>query len=240
MNKKSKGTAHGELPGKVRQDLHRTVGDVVTYSASLVSQGNHKFYTLTVPSKVLAMSSRAVKRDEDPVSGFQRRLDKRRAQEIADYVDSGGVIPNSIVLSAQQDANFSYSHSRRSVTFTIAPGAFFILDGQHRAYGFHLANKTVNRVPIVVFEGLTLAQECQLFMDINTKQRPVPNELLLDIKKLAEHEDDEERFNGEVFDLFRNSQGSPLAGLLSPAAKAPGKLTRVTFYAAKPKKRMTR
>jgi hypothetical protein len=60
----------------------------------------------------------------------------------------------------------------------------------------------------------------------------VPNELLLDIKRLAETEDDDESFLRDVFDFFAGESGSPLLGLLSASSRAQGKLSRVTFNAA--------
>lgn len=59
------------------------------YSISLVTQGRHKFFTLTMPSSVLAKTCFVTTRDEDPRDGFQRVLDEKRAQEIADYIDTG-------------------------------------------------------------------------------------------------------------------------------------------------------
>jgi hypothetical protein len=88
------------------------------------------------------------------------------------------------------------------------------------------------RVPVVVYNDLSRADETKLFIDINTKQRPVPNELLLDIRKLAEYQDDVETRLGEVFDLFNELPTSPLSGLLSPSKKISGLLSRVTFNAA--------
>jgi hypothetical protein len=69
-------------------------------------------------------------------------------------------------------------------------------------------------------------------MDINTKQRPVPNQLLLDIKRLAENETDEEALMRDVFDLFSQDPSSPLLGLMSPSEKQRGRISRVTFNAA--------
>jgi hypothetical protein len=43
-------------------------------------------------------------------------------------------------------------------------------------------------------------------MDINTKQRPVPNELLLDIKKMANTETNEEELFRASLISFRNNQ----------------------------------
>ncbi len=80
--------------------------DRLRYSVSLVTQGGHRFYTLTMPSHVLARTCFVTNRFDDPLTGFQRRLDRKRAQQIADYIDKEhGTIPNSIVLSAQADAD---------------------------------------------------------------------------------------------------------------------------------------
>lgn len=158
-------------------------------------------------------------------------LDKDRAQQIAEYIDSGlGTIPNSIVLSAQPDAQLKVVGKGKTVEFTAAPKAFLIIDGQHLVYGFTLA-RTQLRVPVVIYNNLNRTEEAKLFIDINTKQRPVPNELLLDIKKLAEYESGSERLFGEVFDKFNMDTASPLLGKLSPIERARGKISRVTFNA---------
>jgi len=201
------------------------------YSVSLVTQGRHRFYTLTMPSEVLANTCFVTTREEDPKKGFQRVLDSKRAQEIANYIDAGfGTIPTSIVLSAQPSAELKVVGRGKTLEFKDDPKAFLILDGQHRVFGFMLA-KTSLRVPVVIYNNLTPRDESRLFIDINTKQRPVPNELLLDIKKLAEYENKTENLVGEVFDLFNSDTSSPLLGLLSPFERASNKISRVTFNA---------
>jgi DGQHR domain-containing protein len=207
-------------------------GNSLRYSVSLVTQGRHRFYTLTMPSDVLAKTCFVSNRYDDPDQGFQRLLDKKRAEEIAAYIDTGlGTIPSSIVLSAQPDAGLRVIGKGKTIEFQETRKAFLILDGQHRVYGFSLA-KNALRVPVVVYNGLSRKDESRLFIDINTKQRPVPNELLLDIKKLAEYESDVESLLGEVFDLFKTRTDSPLLGLLSPAERKKGLISRVTFNAA--------
>lgn len=207
-------------------------GDKVRYSISIVTQGPHRFYTLTMPSDVLAKCCFATNREEDPLAGFQRVLDEKRAQEIADYMDLGfGTIPSSIVLSAQTEAELQDVGRGKTLAFTFLPHSFLIIDGQHRIFGFAKA-KTKLRVPVVIYNGLTKQQESKLFIDINTKQRPVPNELLLDIKRLADDEDDQLATLRDIFDLFNSDPDSPLLGLLSPASKAAGRLSRVSFNAA--------
>jgi DGQHR domain-containing protein len=206
--------------------------ETATYSVSLVTQGNHRFYTLTMPSDVLAKTSTVDTRASSPIDGFQRKLDTRRADEIAEYIDNGvGTIPTSIVLSAQPEAELVYKRDRRSITFKVTPKSFLILDGQHRVYGFAKAKASL-RVPVVIYNNLTRAQECRLFIDINTKQRPVPNELLLDIKRLADAETNDESLLRDIFDKFSTEPGSPLLGMMSASVRASGKLSRVTFNAA--------
>jgi DGQHR domain-containing protein len=207
-------------------------GERLRYSTSLVTQGTHRFFTLTMPSDVLAGCCFASSREDDPQTGFQRVLDSKRAQEIADYMDLGfGTIPSSIILSAQPSANLQVIGRGKTIEFTFDRHSFLIIDGQHRVFGFSKA-RTKLRVPVVIYNGLTKQQESRLFMDVNTKQRPVPNELLLDIKKLADAESDEEAMLRELFDVFGNDTDSPLVGLTSPASKSAGKVTRVTFNAA--------
>jgi len=207
-------------------------GEFLRYSVSLVTQGGRRFYTLTMPSNVLAKTCFVSTRFDDPDQGFQRLLDRKRAEEIAAYIDTGlGTIPNSIVLSAQPDADLRVIGKGKTIEFRNTRKAFLILDGQHRVYGFSLA-KTDLRVPVVVYNGLSRKDESRLFIDINTKQRPVPNELLLDIKKLAEYESDVEKLLGGVFDLFQSRTDSPLLGLLSPSERRKGLISRVTFNAA--------
>jgi DGQHR domain-containing protein len=209
-----------------------TVTIKTAYSASLVSQGKYRFYTLSMPSEVLATTCTVDTRADNPTDGFQRRLDERRADEIARYIDEGlGTIPTAIVLSAQPEAELEYIRPKKTIAFRQTPRAFLILDGQHRVYGFAKA-KTSLRVPVVIYNGLNRQEESKLFIDINTKQRPVPNELLLDIKKLAETETGDEALRREVFDFFAKEPSSPLAGLMSPSARTTGKISRVTFNAA--------
>ena len=206
--------------------------DRLRLSVSLVTQGGHQFYTLTIVSNVLARTCKVTTRKEDPKKGFQRELDRKRAEEIARYIDQeNGTIPNSIVLSAQPEANLKIVGRGKTLEFTDTPGAFLILDGQHRVYGFSLA-KTLLRVPVVIYNGLSRKEETRLFIDINTKQRPVPSQLLLDIKHLADIESESEETLRTIFDLFDNKKRSVLRGYMSPAEASKNKLTRVTFNQA--------
>ncbi|MCC3246596.1 DGQHR domain-containing protein [Methylocystis sp. WRRC1] len=211
---------------------HSFDGKFVTDKALVVEQGKHRFYSLVLPSDLLGETCMVEPRNENPIDGFQRLLDERRAKSIARYIDAGfGTVPGAVVLSAQSRAHLRYDRATGALTFRKDPRSFLIIDGQHRVYGFKLAKNAVS-VPVVIYNRLTRAQECRLFMDINTKQRPVPNELLLDIRRLSEVETEAEALMHNVFDLFHTREDSALAGYLSPAERRKGRISRVTFNAA--------
>lgn len=208
------------------------IGERVRYSASLILQAGKQFYSITMPTNILAQCCYVTSRDEDPKVGFQRVLDKKRAQDIAKYIDiEGGTIPGSIILSAQSNADLQLVGGGKTIEFTFNKKSFLVLDGQHRIYGFSLAENAL-RVPVIIYNGLTPTEEARLFIDINTKQRQVPNELLLDIKQLAERENEKEILLREIFDLYENDPTSALKGLLSASRRQNNKISRVTFNLA--------
>ena len=205
-------------------------GTELRYAISLIRQGNHRFYTLTIPSNILSSCSFATTKDEDPALGFQRVLDPKRAADIANYINEGGSIPSSVVLSAQPEANFRSVDRSKTAAFNFTPHSFLIIDGQHRVFGYSKANVAI-RVPVVIYDGLSKEEEARLFIDINTKQKPVPKELLLAIRSLARTESDIEAILGQVFDLFDQQQNSALKGKTSSTKKSANKIDRVTFSA---------
>ncbi|UTZ38636.1 DGQHR domain-containing protein [Vibrio campbellii] len=201
----------------------------VRYTASNVIQNKTKFYSLTMPTDVLSKCCFVSSRDEDPVLGFQRTLDEKRALEIANYIDNEqGTVPSAIILSAQDVAEVEIIGKGRTMEFMPDPKAFLILDGQHRVYGFSKAKSTL-RVPVIIYVGLSRKEESRLFIDINSKQKGVPSELLLDIKRMAEYENSTEESLRDIFDLFHTDPNSALIGKLSPASKSKNKISRVTF-----------
>lgn len=215
-----------------KKEKFPVLGSRIRFSASLILQAGKQFYSVTLPTDVLIECCYVTSREEDRDAGFQRVLDHKRAIDIAAYIDSGaGTIPGSVILSAQPDADFRLITRNKTIEFTFGPKSFLVLDGQHRVYGFSLA-ETALRVPVVIYSGLTPTEEARLFIDINTKQRQVPNELLLDIKQLAEREDSRESLLRDIFDRFSEEPNSTLLGLTSSAARARNKISRVTFNLA--------
>lgn len=164
--------------------------------------------------------------------GFQRALNESRADDIAAYLAAGaGSIPSNVVLSAQESAEFSYDRRTKSISFARTAGAFLVLDGQHRLWGYQKCSVR-HRVPVAIYDGLGRAEEAKLFIDINTTQRGVPAALLLDIKNLAEIESAKDNHLRQLFDRLNSDPRSPMVGRLSASQSLSGKISRVTFNRA--------
>ncbi len=208
----------------------------VGYSCLQIVQNEHRFYIATIPVSDLFQYCFLAWRHEDPAIGFQRRLNENRAQEIAAYLKRGdGSIPTNVVLSAQVDSGFRYDSKKKQLFFTRAMGAFLVLDGQHRLYGYHMCLEQFDlnhRVPVSIYAGLSREDEARIFIDINTKQVGVPAALLLDIKQVANTETAEEETIRQLSDRLASDPKSPLIGKLSRDRSAVGKLSRPTFKRA--------
>jgi DGQHR domain-containing protein len=198
-------------------------------AAILATQGSFQFYIVAMPSEVLRYTCFTVNREEDPMEGFQRRLDENRATEIAAYIDTGvGSIPTAIILSAQTEAKLAYSSRNKTISFEQNKRSFLIIDGQHRVYGFIKASNSI-RVPVVIYEGLNRIEEARLFIDINTTQKQVPDTLLLDVKRLLQDESAEEKRCSDLFEKFFIDSGSILKGFLDRTERTAGKISRIIF-----------
>ncbi len=218
-----------ETTKKVPQNTRRRAA---SYPALLITQNRQRFYFSTIPVDDLFAYCFVARRNEDPLTGFQRALNEGRADDIAAYLAAGnGSIPSNIVLSAQDVAEFSYDPRTKSVSFSRVPTGFLVLDGQHRLWGYQKC-LVRHRVPVAIYEGLSRTTEAKLFIDINTTQRGVPAALLLDIKHLAEMESTREQTLRELFDRLNTDPKSPMVGKLSAAKSIAGKISRVTFNRA--------
>jgi len=143
------------------------------YSTLKIEQNGHAVYLTTIFIDELFPFCTVERRHENPMDGFQRRLSSTRADEIAEYLNTeGNSIPINIVLSAQPEAEFRHIRENKGLSFKRVPGAFVILDGQHRMWGYQMCAAR-HRIPVAIYEGLSRADEVRLFVDINTKHQGV-------------------------------------------------------------------
>lgn len=203
---------------------------MASFNAIKVTQNNKEFYITSLKASLLKELAFVLKRDEDPIKGFQRLLNQNRAKDIASYMDDKkGVIPSPIILSAQPNSEMKFDTNTSKITFSNNKSSFLVLDGQHRLYGMYLSTNDYE-IPVIIFNNLKTADEVNLFIDINTNQKGVPTTLLIDIKNLTGMEEKKEEKQRILFDFL--NKDSVLRGLMSPTKSQLGKISRTTFNQA--------
>lgn len=193
-------------------------------------QNNKEFYIVSMDSADLKDMCFVTRKKEEPIKGFQRLLNKKRAKSIANYLDEEkGVIPSAIILSAQDKADVRYNKQEKKISFEKCSESMLVIDGQHRLYGLYDAENNYE-IPVIIFVGLTSAEEVRLFIDINTTQKGVPSALILDIKKQAGTETKLEERQSNLFDQL--DKDSVLSGYLLKNESKAGKISRTVFNAS--------
>ena len=168
-----------------------------TVSAVRGKFGSNRFYQFTIePEKLLKLVyiNHRGSSEEDPVGTYQRLLRKKRLKDIAEHIEkqNGGIFPTNVVINFHPGRALRFDASGPASADSTVFGTLhlpntyrsaFLIDGQHRLYGFaqtEFANKA--KIPVLAFEGLKPSEEVNMFVDINSKQVRVPKQLLVELE----------------------------------------------------------
>ena len=125
---------------------------------------------------------------------YQRMLSKSRLTSIKKFIDDQGVFPNNVIVSFDDKPQFNIKEQDSAtwpqwlefgdLTFPKSYRSCWIVDGQHRLYGFAQShrNPQAQKLAVVAFEQLPERKQAQYFIDINDKQTAVSKDLLWDLK----------------------------------------------------------
>lgn len=127
---------------------------------------------------------------------YQRLLVPSRLKGITKFIEGGGYFPNSIIinfsatspsLSVKFDPIGNTKDSATELGLLRIPNAYgiaYIIDGQHRLYGYaNSTKKNSNTIPVVAFNKMESEEQLQIFMDINQNQKAVSPSLRLDLEE---------------------------------------------------------
>lgn len=158
-----------------------------------VSQGKTSFFLTKLPARVLSDVSYASVRGQDDEEGaVQRILNSRRISSIADFAMTVGHFPNSIVLNWVDEKNRILVKGD-SLEIPIVNRAAQLIDGQHRVEGLRTAIAKDSsiaglEIPVAIYQNLSTAECANIFLSINTEQKPVPKSLVYDLYGVADAE----------------------------------------------------
>jgi|SRR5271165_537577 len=152
--------------------------------------GGQHCYTFTLSPeyllKICYVSHRSKGKASD-VDAYQRMVAKSRLNKIRKYISDNGYFPTSIVVNLD---NKRLNFERVSQTqeddalmgwLDIKPAykSAWIIDGQHRLFGYSGHERAAKaRLSVLAFGGLKPSDQARLFIDINSRQKKVPQILL--------------------------------------------------------------
>lgn len=179
----------------------RINNDKIRIPALKGTMGGHTYYMLSIePATLLKIGfvlHRTRVNTQITMPTYQRLLVPSRLKGIGEFIDKkNGYFPNSVII------NFDDSERKNRIQFDLAsggsddtrtklgyltiPNAYciaYIIDGQHRVYGYAGSKyKDTNTIPVVAFDGLPSDEQLRIFMDINEHQKAVSPSLRIDLR----------------------------------------------------------
>ena len=157
--------------------------------------GKYTYYSFVIsPEKLLKISyvlhkTNANNDYEDLLPSYQRLIKKERLKSIREFINKGNFFPNSVIISidAKKPLRFDFAAKENNDDALTKMGVLYlpqkyqtayIIDGQHRLYGYSDSEHSDNNsIPVVAFENLDKKTQLKLFMDINLNQKAVPKAL---------------------------------------------------------------
>lgn len=171
----------------------------IAVPAVRASMGPYKYYSFAIQPAVLLKIGYILHRHHahnDMLPTYQRILQKARLRKVRDFVQTGGVFPNSIIISIKSGRRDLQFDLKGSGGGSFAAGLLhlprnyqsaYIIDGQHRLYGYAgLPQAETDLIPVIAFVNLPQKEQVRFFMDINENQKAVPKNLrnTLDVELL--------------------------------------------------------
>jgi DNA sulfur modification protein DndB len=156
---------------------------------SLTQGANQLLLTKLAASVLVRITYVASRGISDEQGAVQRILNSSRISSIRDYTLDGGMYPNAIILNWMSGTE-SIGFQDGFLTLPIVSRAAQIIDGQHRVAGIEVAMKDDEsigalEIPAVIFMELTTQKCADIFLSINTEQKPVPRSLVYDLYGIA-------------------------------------------------------
>jgi DNA sulfur modification protein DndB len=155
------------------------------------SMGGEPYYTFLIePEKLLKLGyvlhrSKSIR----VLPSYQRLIKKNRLSQIRKFINNGGYFPNSLVVSVENEGKpIRFDPSSQAIPGSLSKSgvlylpnkyrSLYIIDGQHRLYGYSESEYAENNtIPVVAFVDLDRNDQLRLFMEINENQKAVSKNL---------------------------------------------------------------
>jgi len=171
------------------KEIHE-LGDI-EIPAIYGGRGKNKYYSFIIQPEKLLQVAYVHRREEsnsvEVSETYQRMLKKNKLDKIRKFINERNSFPNNIILNFTEEPIFEKKDDVGDIVYGILKfprsyGSAWVIDGQHRLYGYsETEGKTTDTLPVVAFVKLKMVQQARLFVDINKEQTPVTSNLLWDL-----------------------------------------------------------
>jgi len=154
-----------------------------------IKQNDHEmFFFGATPSDLLKIGYVSRRASGKP-SAYQRILNGERIKRISAFVTSrDALLPNAIIIAFDnnRDIQDAINYNNGKLTFPLTYCSAWIIDGQHRVFGFLNTRFEKNpsdqfRLPVVAFKSLDDVLQNRTFVNINYNQKKIDPTLLCDL-----------------------------------------------------------
>lgn len=168
--------------------------------------GDTTFYSFLIsPHDLLRIAyiSHMGRTSNDDIETYQRMVKPARLKSIGAFIDEGGTFPTNIVVNIKRDGLRFDPKERYGDTASgilELPGQYgcaWVVDGQHRLYGYAYAGRSAEEdrsvVSVLAYENLPARAEIEMFVDINTQQVKVARNLVNELISNLNIDDEDPR-----------------------------------------------
>jgi DNA sulfur modification protein DndB len=156
------------------------------------NQRNESIYSFFAPARTLLDLGYVARLESNLPSAYQRLLNGSRLKALEDYINVGNSFKNSVVVNLPDNVRFARKSSATLTPSTqkvdlgvlkipVVPASLWIIDGQHRIYGYNSTHKLDSPLSVIGVQFMTTFEQGKIFVDINKNQKPVDPNLLWDL-----------------------------------------------------------
>lgn len=161
-----------------------------------ITIGDQQLYSFFLPAEKLLNLVYVFRLQPGNEGAYQRFISKKRIlgtkddPGITEFINNGGFFKNSVVCSFERQVTFESRSTglllqSTNIEFGILNipklyGTVWVIDGQHRIYGYAGADpeKKKSHIGVMAYQDIEKKQQAKDFIDINQKQKSVdPNDL---------------------------------------------------------------
>ncbi len=193
-------------------------------------QGETPLHLFVAKAKALWKIVDVDRRIENKDEGYQRSLSGARVAKVAEFIDAGNVIPNSVLISFDEG---TLSKDGATLKVPRKPNIGWVIDGQHRLAGAHEAQNDIE-LAVIAFVNLPEKEQIKQFVTINREQKGVPSSLYLELLKHLPGSKTETQIAEtravDLANLMKRDEDSPFFGrIVTTTSPSEGQLSTTNF-----------